>query len=166
MVMQRTPPPAGELPRKGHLLPDLWLPDASGVQRPLSSIRGARSAIVVAAGSQADYFVRDLETLAGDFRAENIAVIVICPDKLPPHSSDQIALRDADSSAHARLAGPLLGEHLPWAAYVTDQFGEIYAVFREASGDTIPSAKELLEWAKFVNIRCEECFPPEWPDAQ
>jgi hypothetical protein len=164
MAMQRTPPTAGELPRKGHLLPDLWLADASGNARPISSYRDARTAIVIAAGSLANEFIRDLATLASDFGAENIAVIVIVPHATPPSSPHLIVLADPDGSAHARFAGSPRQAKAAWAAYVTDQYAEIYAVFREAAGDPRPSAKDLLDWAKFVNIRCEECFPPEWPD--
>ena len=157
--MQRTPPAAGELPRKGNLLPDLWLADATGEPRPLSSWRGARTAVIVAAGSHAREFLDSLSAASAELRAENIAVIVIVLDRAA--NGDLIVLRDPGGSAHARLAGTTMNA---WAAYVTDQYGEIYALFRHDSGDAVPSAKDLLEWAKFVNIRCEECFPPEWPD--
>lgn len=166
MVMQRTVPVAGELPRKGHLLPDVWLTDVGGASQSLSSLRGDRTAVVVAAGTHGKEFAETLAEQIAEFEAEKIAVFVIVPGTNAPHLQRRglRVLSDANGSAHLRLAGPLRDGVQPWAAYVTDQYGEIYALFTQARGDALPKAKELLEWAKFVNIRCEECFPPEWPD--
>ncbi len=177
MVMQRTPPASGELPRKGNLLPDLWLPTANGVEHTIAAYRGPRTCIVIAAGTKARDFLEQLTATAAEFRADEIAVLIIVPgahDRVRALARDAgsgntsttnlILVGDPDARAHRRLAGPERNGEPPWAAYVTDQFGEIYALFREADGDQLPTAADLLDWARFVNIRCEECFPPEWPD--
>ena len=49
------------------------------------------------------------------------------------------------------------------AIYITDRFGEVFAVFRESEKQAMPSVQEILGWLSFVNSQCPECSPPEWP---
>jgi peroxiredoxin len=72
-------------------------------------------------------------------------------------------LVDGDGRVH-RAAGAHDGYGHPTAAiYVIDVFGEVFAVYREAEGQTMPSAQEILKWLSFINMQCPECGHPEWP---
>ncbi len=167
MPLQRTPTSQDELPRKGQLLPELWLPTPDGVEHTIAAYRGRRTCIVIAAGDRAAYFVEQLSALASEFAADEIAVVVaVAANALDVRQFARpglILTADPDLKAHARLAGTARDGKLPWGAYVTDQFGEIYFAARELEGDSPPSGSDLLGWARYVNVRCEECFPPEWP---
>jgi hypothetical protein len=44
------------------------------------------------------------------------------------------------------------------ALFMTDRYGDPFPLARRRR----PGAG-LLDWARFISIRCEECFPPEWP---
>jgi len=46
---------------------------------------------------------------------------------------------------------------------ITDRFGEVFAVYRAAEGQAMPSVREIVEWLSFINSQCPECSPPEWP---
>jgi hypothetical protein len=60
--------------------------------------------------------------------------------------------------------GALDASGLPaMAVYITDRFGEVFAVFRESEKQAMPSVEEILGWLEFVNSQCPECSPPEWP---
>lgn len=37
------------------------------------------------------------------------------------------------------------------------------AVYRAAQGQTMPCAREIVEWLSFINSQCPECSPSEWP---
>jgi hypothetical protein len=53
--------------------------------------------------------------------------------------------------------------HRAMAIYITDRFGEVFAVYREAVGQTMPSVQEIVKWLTFINIQCPECGHPECP---
>ncbi|MGE0130580.1 MAG: redoxin domain-containing protein [Blastocatellales bacterium] len=47
--------------------------------------------------------------------------------------------------------------------FVVDRWG---AIFKKAVADqkhSLPGESEIREWLEFIEIQCEECFPPEWP---
>jgi len=47
--------------------------------------------------------------------------------------------------------------------YITDQFGEVFAVYRTREGQSLPNIADILNWLEFVNAQCPECEAPEWP---
>jgi len=47
------------------------------------------------------------------------------------------------------------------AVYVTDRWGEVYAVYPEPR--SLPGPETVLKDLEFINHQCPECFPPEWP---
>lgn len=49
------------------------------------------------------------------------------------------------------------------AVFIADRWGAIFAkeVF-ENDNDLLAEA-EIRKWLEFIEIQCEECFPPEWP---
>ncbi len=44
---------------------------------------------------------------------------------------------------------------------VADEWGEIHFAQSAGMGHAMPSAGELVEWARFVSIQCPECEGPE-----
>ena len=42
------------------------------------------------------------------------------------------------------------------AIYVIDRFDEVFAVYRAAEGQAMPSAWEIVEWLSFINSQCPE----------
>jgi len=157
-----TLPGPDELPRKNQLLPDLSVTTQQGVQQTLAAQRGRRTCVVVAVGRRAQEFNDAFAPLAEEFATNDVTVILILPSGVQVSGIGLIVVRGEDS-VHGRLGARGSDGEPMWAAYVTDQYGEIYALWRERDGDAVPSALEVLDWAKYVNVRCEECFPPEWP---
>lgn len=168
MAFPRPQVAIGELPRKGHLLPDLWLATRDGVEHTVAAYRGHKTCVVIATGDQGSDFLHHLADRTSDFLAEEVVVVAIlphAPDDMPERgdAADRrfpIVAFDAGGKAHARIAG---GSGA-WAVYVTDRYGEITAAWRADTHPSPPSIDEILEWARYTNLRCDECFPSEWPD--
>ena len=71
------------------------------------------------------------------------------------------SMRMGEYIAHAGAADN--DGHPATAIYITDRFGEVFAVYRAAEGQTMPDAQEIVTWLAFINSQCPECSPPEWP---
>ena len=153
------------IPRKGELLPDFELLTPEGAPTRISELRGRKTMVLLMTGDSSSEllpYCRRLATQLADVRAEDANVIAVLPANAA--AVGQFArdsglvngvLADCDGRAHARIGG------VP-AIFVTDRHGEIFAAFH-AEAAKLPSADELLKWVQFVNMQCEECFPPEWP---
>ena len=48
------------------------------------------------------------------------------------------------------------------AIYVADRWGAIFTSKSVEKDQDLPEA-EIREWLEFIELQCEECFPPEWP---
>jgi hypothetical protein len=72
-------------------------------------------------------------------------------------------LVDEDGRIHRPAGAADKEDHPATAIYITDRFGEVFAVYRAAEGQAIPSVREIVEWLSFINSHCPECGPPEWP---
>lgn len=163
---------AGELPEKGRRFPDLELTMASGRCVHLSDYRGRSNLVLVFAGHQAataellSEMAKSYEQLKGQ-EAEIIAVAQ-CPKHECGRIEQQLKLpfsvfSDEDGHIHREVgASDQLG-HASAAAYVTDRYGEVFALYRTRDGQALPGATEILNWLEFINIQCPECEPPEWP---
>lgn len=159
-------------PRRGTRLPDLALSAISGETLQLSECRGRRNlALILAGDSWAAARLELLPDLArsyAEITAQEAQVLAVVADAREQARSlaaqfPYPLLLDPESRAHRALAGfDADGRPAP-AVYVTDRYGEVFAAFRAAEGRPLPDAGEILKWLEFVNIQCEECFPPEWP---
>ncbi|MBD2260014.1 redoxin domain-containing protein [Pseudanabaena sp. FACHB-2040] len=70
-------------------------------------------------------------------------------------------LHDGEGRVLRRYIGPV-EEPLPVGLFVCDRFGELYTQTIAADANDLPSEPEIRDWAGFIDMRCPECFPPEW----
>ena len=154
------------VPRRGELMRDFALPAASGERVLLSAYRGRKNLVVVFAGAAERGWLQQLaqrqEALC---REEGRVLVVAAGDAAAKHLQRGLpfaVLVDTDARVHRVLGALKDGQPAP-ALYVTDRFGEVFAAFRAAEGNSLPDADETVAWLAFVNQQCEECFPPEWP---
>jgi peroxiredoxin len=47
--------------------------------------------------------------------------------------------------------------------FVADRWGALFALTIADKEHSMPGESEIREWLEFIEIQCEECFPPEWP---
>ena len=161
---------AGEgQPMVGTLLRDFRLPSSSGGEVQLSEYRGRANLVLVFAGSgdSARELLSELELrreeLAGN-EARALAVVAQSRQKASELKrtlglSFEV-LTDEDAKVH-RLMGA--EDRVP-LVFVTDRFGEIFAVYKPVAGKPLPCVSELLSWIEFINRQCPECAPREWMD--
>lgn len=49
------------------------------------------------------------------------------------------------------------------AILVADRWGAIFTSKTVEKDHDLPAEAEIREWLEFIELQCEECFPPEWP---
>jgi len=162
-------------PEKGQLIRGFTLISALGQPISISDYRGRSNLVLVLAGG--DSGNPDLEILTefaanyGQFREEQAEVLAIlqCDRERAVQIAHQTGLPfpllvDEDGRIH-RSAGAVDRSSRPAVAiYVTDAFGEVFAVYRAAEGQTMPSAQQIVKSLSFINMQCPECGHPEWPN--
>lgn len=156
--------------RRGQRLPVLPLRAPTGETFDLAAWRGRNSLLLVLAaeGERAALLLHDLALRHADFKEEETRILGVLHG--PEEAAQTVAgqrglpfplLPDPDAAVHRALEAADSSGAYP-AVFITDRYGEIYAAWAGPDAE-IPAAGELLEWARFINIQCEECFPPEWP---
>ena len=173
MLQRENQPSANSpYPRRGMRLPDLAFDDLFGRPVQLSDYRARRNLALILAGDSESAahlpLLADLARRYPEFAGQETQVLVVVAASREQAQSmaSQLpfpVLLDPDSRAHRALAGSDADGRVATAVYVTDRYGEVFAAFRSAEGLPLPDAGEILKWLEFVNIQCEECFPPEWP---
>lgn len=152
----------GEPPSKGLRIRDYALADAAGNPILLSNFRGKKNLVLIFAKAReaGEAIAEQFRPLGQEFSEEDALAIVIVADEPAwdsglPHL---LIATDLDGVAHKEIGGRNSSGKFVQSCYITDRFGEVYAVLRE-----IPPASEMLRWLDFINSECPECEPPEWP---
>ncbi len=158
-------------PDRGQRLRDFQLPAVSGGQVHLSEYWGRFNLILVFAAECAGAVVGLLSEIAHRYPKcveEQAQVLVIfagtkteAEERLAPMQLPFPVLVDVDGSVHRTVCAVEPDGGPSPAVYVTDRYGEIFAVFPTPGRRTSPNVNDLLEWLEFINIQCPECFPPE-----
>jgi peroxiredoxin len=162
-------------PEKGQLIRGFTLISALGQPIGLSDYRGRSNLVLVLTGG--DSGNPELEILTeiaanyAQFRKEQAEVLAIlqCDRERAVQIAHQTGLPfpllvDEDGRIHGSTGAVDRSSHPVAAIYVTDAFGEVFAVYRAADGQTMPSAQEIVKWLTFINMQCPECGHPEWPN--
>lgn len=160
-------------PEKGQLIRSFTLISALGQPISLSDYRGRSNLVLVLAGGDSDN--PDLEMLTeiaanyAQFREQQAEVLAVlqCDRERAVRIAHETGLPfpllvDEDGRIHRSAGAVDRSSHPAAAIYVTDAFGEVFAVYRTADGQTMPSTQEIVRWLSFVNMQCPECGHPEW----
>ena len=161
-------------PVKGQLIRDFTLNSTLGQPVSLSDYRGRSNLVLIFCGDGS--IPSDLRVLTQiekhypTFQDEQTQVLAIlqCQRREATRIQQQSQLSfpvlvDMDGHIH-RSAGAVDRQGRPAAAiYITDQFGEVFAAYRAADGETMPSVQAIVKLIRFINIQCPECGHPEWP---
>jgi peroxiredoxin len=161
-------------PAKGQLIRDFTLISTLGQEISLSDYRGHSNLVLVFAGeSGGNPDLKVLAEVAADynrFQDEETQVLGImqCTQERAARIGQEANLPfpllvDEDGRIHRSASAADKSGHRAMAIYITDRFGEVFAVYREAAGQTMPSVQEIVKWLTFINIQCPECGHPEWP---
>lgn len=172
-IAGRAMPPLGRHPEKGNLLPDFELPSSQGQPVLASAYRGRSNLVLIlaAGASLLSDLVLELESKKQELWENNARILVIAAgtaqracelkQELRLH---QDVLVDLEGRVHRTLGAiDTAGQPVPMV-FVTDRFGEIFAIFKIDERKGIPSAGEVLGWLEFINRQCPECGIREWPD--
>jgi peroxiredoxin len=156
-------------PRRGQMLPPFTLLSAAGGLVQLAAYRGRANLVVVLAGSETELLRHLAARHARVLEEEAQVIAVLCGAREQAQAIQLreqfpfLVLADPDCALHLALGALDSGGAPRLAVYVTDRWGEIFALWRAAHGDPVPGAQDIVSWLEFVNRQCPECFPPEWP---
>ena len=161
-------------PANGQLIRDFTLTSTLGQEISLSDYRGHSNLVIVFAGeSVGNLDLKVLAEIAADYNRfqdeqTQVLAIVQCTQERAARIAQEANLPfpllvDEDGQAHRSAGAADKSGHPAMAIYITDRFGEVFAVYRKAAGQTMPSVREIVKWLTFINIQCPECGHPEWP---
>ena len=161
-------------PGKGQLIRDFTLTSTVGQSVSLSDYRGRSNLLLVfAEGEDCSPDLKILAGIAADYgrlldEQTQVLAIMQCPLELATRLKKQANLPfpllvDEDGRIHRSVGAADNDGHPATAIYITDRFGEVFAVYRAAEGQPMPDLQEIVSWLAFINSQCPECGPPEWP---
>lgn len=163
--------PPQTFPSKGQLIRDFTLPSSLGSPITLSDYReGSNLVLVLAEGCEsADLeILSELATNYGQLQEEQAKALAIfrCGQDRATEIARQMSLPFpllADQDGRLYPAPAESGTDRPgMTIYITDVFGEVFAVYRTAEGQAVPAVPEIVKWLNLVNRQCPECGHPEW----
>jgi peroxiredoxin len=161
-------------PVKGQLIRDFTLNSTLGQPISLSDYRGRSNLVLIFCGdgSIPSYFtiLKQMEMDYSTFQDEQTQMLAIvqCRPRAATRIQQQLQLSfpllvDLDGRIH-HSAGAVDRQGRPAAAiYIADQFGEVFAAYRAADGEAMPSVQAIVKLIRFINSQCPECGHPEWP---
>lgn len=165
---------SGELPSKGRRLMDFELVSSGEEHVMLSDYRGRRNLVLIFCDDSEE--CRNLlSALAARYQelrtqeAEVLAIVhlsSIQPREMKLKQRSALpypVLSDPGGSTHQSVSARDAQGKDAAAVYVTDRFGEIFAIYRTLEGTRLPSVPDILSWLEFINSQCPECEAPEWP---
>jgi peroxiredoxin len=159
--------PKGEIPRTGYRLRDFLLKSTTGPEVRLSDYRGRSNLILIFVDPAEPLApIRDLAAQYSRIREEQTEVLLIVPAARlgEPEASIQLPfplLVDRNRQVHAEYGLERKADSIP-AIFIADRFGELVASYVGSEIANATSAS-ILKWLQFMNSRCPECEPPEWP---
>jgi peroxiredoxin len=155
---------------RGTIFPPFELLAADGSPAGLELYRGRYNLVVVFAGEELGTgatapLLEELAARQEELIAEMTQLLIVShvavASQIDPETFP--LLIDADAQVHYRVdAADTAGCPTP-AVSVTDRFREIYATYVSSEGSALPSAEEVIDWLRFINIQCPECGVTEWP---
>jgi peroxiredoxin len=172
-IAGRLIPPSGGHPEVGNVLPDFELSSSQGQSVLASAYRGRSNLVLIlAAGANLlSDLVSELENKRQELSENNARILVIAAGTAQRGRElkqelrlDEDMLVDLDGRVHRTLGAIDAAGHFVPMVFVTDRFGEIFAIFKIDEHKSIPSAEEVLGWLEFINRQCPECGAREWPD--
>jgi peroxiredoxin len=161
-------------PAKGQLIRDFTLTSTLGQPISLSDYRGRSNLVLVfAGGGDGSPDLKILAEIAGDYarfldQPAQALAIMQCTQAKAARIKEEMNLPfpllvDEDGRTHRPAGAADNYGHPAPAIYITDRFGEVFAVYRAAEGQTMPDLQEIVTWLAFINSQCPECGSPEWP---
>jgi peroxiredoxin len=160
-------------PGNGQLIRDFTLTSTVGQPISLSDYRGRSNLLLVAGGEDCSLDLKILAEIAADYgrfldEQTQVLAIMQCPQGKAARLKQQANLPfpllvDEDGRIHRFTSAADNFGHLATAIYITDRFGEAFAVYRAAEGQPMPDLQKIVTWLAFINSQCPECSPPEWP---
>ena len=148
---------------RGCCLPDVEFLTIGEVRKRLSDFRGRKNLVVILTGEDGDGLPAAMATADADIKLHDGHVVVVLPDASPEALRwpfDVVA--DPGGTVRHKLSFCDSGEPR-LTVFITDRWGEVVFACRTGRGDPAPGVADLLDWLRFVDQQCPECFPSEWP---
>jgi len=159
-----------EPPRRRQCLRDFALRSLQGSTIRFSDYRGKASVVLILSdgGSEAEELMAAAARRYQELRGLNAEVIAtVSGSGIKRLEAEQQlpypVLVDEDGRLYRELGAMDAQQQSAAALYITDQFGEVFAVYRSAEGERLPDFSEILSHLEFISFQCPECEPPEWP---
>jgi len=117
--------------------------------------------------------LREIAEHYGEYERKNAEVLAISIDQLDRlHQLAQDlalpfpVLSDSDGKVmdlYLKHPEQIADKTVDVAIFVADRWGAVFSTKSIEIDHELPVEAEVREWLEFIELQCEECFPPEWP---
>lgn len=158
----------------GEILPLFRLPEVNGAGQagPIDYKQQRNLVLFFFHSAECERCKQLLSEIAvhyGDYREREADVLAISTVEITSLRllADELALpfpllSDGDGRVSRRYLNDV-ENILPQAAiFIADRWGEIFAQEISEADDDMIAESDIREWLDFIEMQCEECFPPEW----
>ncbi len=149
---------------RGRCLPDFEFVTIQGLRKRISDFKGRSNLVLVLADRHDDTLLAAMALAHPEVRRHDGHVIAVLKGSSPEalRWPFDVVVDPAGTIDRKLGSGDKLGEP-GLAVYITDRWGEVFFVSRAKQDDPPPGVADLLDWLRFVDQQCPECFPSEWP---
>lgn len=156
--------------RPVFMIRDFALVSHRGEAIRISSFRGQSNLVLVFPGHSDAMrgFLEEVQRHGREFSEQDAVVVAIVPcgseeQAISIEKNSPIVVLYDQSHAAYRLSGATENGRLVPLVYLTDRFGEIVSTYIAPEHSMPPALEEILSTLEFMNHKCPECEPPEWP---
>lgn len=148
---------------RGRCLPDVEFVTIEGDRKRLSDFKGQKNLLVILTGEDGHGLPAAMATVDADIERHDGHAIAV----LPAASTEALrwpfdVVADPGGTVRRKFYSGDSGEPR-LTVFITDRWGEVVFACRTGRGDPAPGADDLVDWLRFVDQQCPECFPSEWP---
>jgi len=158
------------LPARGDSLPNIAGMTLDGPRIHISDFRGRKNVVLIFSGRQSDGRIQELISALAvgyrDIQDENAEVVFVSAGGVKQTASARHlpfpVLLDDNGEMHGAIGAIDSNGGESAAVCIADRYGEVYFAV-SCSAARCPSAGDILDWLRFIEIQCPECGVSEWP---
>lgn len=146
------------------MITNLRLTQSDGKPLRVSDYRQKQNLVILfiddAGSGLLSRLVSTLSERYAEFKAEEAEILVVVGqrDCLQPWLQVELpfpVVTFIDSDMNGKAAA-ILSSQTGAAVYVLDRYGEVYASYHPDDTTGVPTADDLLEWLRFIELQCPE----------
>lgn len=151
----------------GELVPDLNFTSTDGHQVRVVDYQARSHLALIFAGEAGVDAVRplliQLARRYSSLKDEETEILLVLPQSLQTAREAKMreeivfpVLADQSGKAHRAIGSTGTNGQPATAVLLADRFGELQATYYTGQGDSLPTAQEMVDWFRYIELECPE----------